>query len=85
MTKIDLLLHVVGIIIIGIHTVPLRKTEPLYELLTEMNYQLTSMTEQGVLTKPFQYEITTTKGLLTGSKHMSYQWTSMSTLFCAVF
>ena len=37
-----------------------------------MEYEL-QQTEQGVLTKPFQYEITTTKGLLTGSKHMSYQ------------
>ena len=39
------------------------------------------MTEQGVLTKLFQYEITTTKGLLTGSQHMSYQLTKISTLF----
>ena len=27
----------------SLYTVPLRKTEPLYELLTEMNYQLTSI------------------------------------------
>ena len=37
-----------------------------------MEYEL-QQTEKGVLTKLFQYEITSPKGLLTGSQHMSYQ------------
>ena len=43
------------------------------KLKWNMNCSNYEMKEQGVLTKPFHYEITTTKGLLTGSKHMSYQ------------
>ena len=48
-----------------------------------MEYAL-QQTEQGVLPKLFQYEITPTNGLLTGSQHKSFQRTSMNTHYLPV-